>query len=115
VTAAITGTATGAVALFAPNAGVAVVWSGTVNGEIAASYASVNGLTTLEMTAGGKLITPLVTKLPLILQKPIWQVTSSIYVLNARSVQIFVDKIPNFSSIYYKIEYPILRWRGLVP
>jgi RHS repeat-associated protein len=115
ITAAVTGSAAGAAALFAPEAGVAVVWSGTANGEMAATYASVNGLKTLGMTAGGKLITPLATRLPWALQKPIWQATSIIYVSNARSVQIFVDKIPNFSSIYYKLEHPILRWRGLVP
>lgn len=121
--AMVSGTLATGVALAAPR-GVAVVWQGTANYEMATLYATTNGLRTLGQTIAGRGIIRLSqVRIPYILPKGIswaverrlWQVTSAIYVLNARSVQIFVDKVPNFNSIFYQVEYPILKWRGLIP
>ena len=94
-----------------------VFWSGGGNPavqEAAKIFATQNGMTTLEMTTKGKLLTALTNATSYNFTKPLWQKASISFAKGAQgTVHVFHNTGGiNVKSIWGTIEYPILKNKG---
>ena len=94
-----------------------VFWSGGGNPtvqETARNFAIKNGMTTLEMTNKGKLLTGLTNATSYSLTKPLWQRASASFAKGASgTVNVFQNAGGiGTKSVWGTIEYPILKTRG---
>jgi hypothetical protein len=106
-----------ATAVDAANGGGRVFWSGgNLAKTAAADFAATNGMKTLEMTTGGRIMNFISPYLPRSVSSPIWNQLSSNFAKGASgNINVFQNAAGvNLNSTWRLVEYPILKNQNII-